>query len=138
MAKRLRNRACVRKLKHKSEITSTSILFQIEYPVFCLHYLSSNYCLTKCDQRERSYFADTTKILSQVTWTKIIAKKIRGFEKILTKKTINKGNSPDIINEDESIIGFHFHGNKSMLGIRRDCIFHITWFDLKFKSYAHG
>ena len=138
MTKRLRDRAYVRKLKHKSEITSTSILSQIEYPVFCLHYLNSNYCLTKCDQRERASFADTIRILSQVTWTEIIAKKIKGFEKILNKKSINKGNLPDIINEDESIIGFHFHGNKSMLGIRRECIFHIIWFDPKFKLYAHG
>ncbi len=137
MPKGLKRVARTPKLRRESEITSTSILNQINHPIFCLHYLDSRYCLTKCNQPERASFADTIRILSKFPWTEIIAKKIKGFEKIINRKSI-KGQLPDIINPDESIIGFHFHGKEPMLGIRRGCIFHIIWFDPKFELYAHG
>lgn len=137
MSKKFISVARTKRLRRKPEITSTSILSQISHPVFCLHYLESKYCLTKCNQPERASFANTIRILSQSPWTEIIAKKISGFEKIINKKSI-KGKLPSIINEDESIIGFHFHGKKPMLGIRRDCIFHIIWFDPRFELYDHG
>lgn len=137
MSKKFKSVARAKKLRLEPRITSTSILSQINHPVFCLHYLEPKYCLTKCSQPERASFADTIRILSQFPWTEIIAKKISGFEKIINKKSI-KGKLPSIINEDESIIGFHFHGRQPMLGIRRDCIFHIMWFDPRFELYDHG
>jgi len=87
---------------------------------------------------ERASFANTIRILSKFPWTEIIAKKISGCEKIINKKSINKGMLPSIISEDEAVIGFHFHGKKPMAGIRRECVFHIIWFDPKFKLYDHG
>ena len=138
MSKRLKGRVLQKKLKREREITSPSILSQIKYPIFCLHYLDTRYCLTKCNQVERASFANTIRILSKSSWNEIFTKRIEGYEKILNKKSINKGNLPSCIPKDASIIGFHFHDKKSMLGFRRDCIFHIIWFDPKFKLYAHG
>ena len=137
MSKQFKSVAKTKKLRREPSITSTSILSQITHPVFCLHYLDPKYCLRKCNQPERASFADTIRILSQFSWIEIIAKKTSGYEKIINKKSI-KGKLPSIINEDESIIGFHFHGKKPMLGIRRDCIFHIIWFDPRFELYDHG
>ena len=137
MSKKFKSVARTKRLKREPEITSTSILSQINHPVFCLHYLEPKYCLSKCDQPERASFADTIRILSQIPWAEITAKKISGFEKIINKKSI-RGRLLGIINEDESIIGFHFHGKKPMLGIRRNCIFHIIWFDRRFELYDHS
>ena len=138
MAKKLRNRARTKKLRREPEITSTSILSQIKYPVFCLHYLDVKYCLTKCNQEERASFANTIRILSNFSWNEIISNRIEGYEKILNKRSINKGNLPNSIPDDASIISFHFHGKKPMLGFRRECVFHIIWFDPRFELYDHG
>ncbi len=137
MPKKLKSRARLKKLSREPEITSTSLSSQIQHPVFCLHYLSSDYCLTKCDQIERASFADTIRILSQCSWNEIITNRIKGYEKILDKKSINKGYLPSNIPEDASIIGFHFHDKKRVLGWRNAFIFHIVWFDPKFKLYKH-
>jgi hypothetical protein len=137
MSKKLSSRARQQKLKSKQGVTSPSVLAQIQHPVFCLHYLDSQYCLTKCNQEERASFANTIRMLSQIPWNEIIAKGVHGYEKIINKKSVNRGNLPSCITEDTPIIGFHFHKKKPMVGFRRECIFHIVWFDPKFTLYKH-
>lgn len=137
MSKRLSSRVEQQKIKSKPSVTSPSILAQIHHPIFCLHYLDSRYCLSKCNQEERAAFANTIRMLSQLSWNEIISKHFHGYEKILNKKSINKGNLPSCILEDTSVIGFHFHKKKPMVGFRKDCIFHIVWFDPKFTLYKH-
>ena len=137
MSKKVKSHPPPKKLSREFQITSSSLLSTIEHPVFCLHYLAKQYCLSKCNLVERASFADTIRILSQSSWNQIITNREQGYEKIANKKSINKGNLPDSIPEDASIIGFHFHNRKRMLGFRKNCIFHIIWFDPKFKLYKH-
>jgi hypothetical protein len=63
---------------------------------------------------------------------------MQGYEKIVNKKSINNGYLPVTIPEDASIIAFHFHSKKPMVGYRDRCIFHIYWFDRDFTLYDHG
>ena len=137
MSKRISSRAKQQKLKAEPSVTSPSILAQIEHPVFCLHYLDKQYCLRKCNQEERAAFANTIRMLSQLPWIEITAKRLHGYEKIINKKSINRGNLPRCISDDTSVIGFHFHGKKPMVGFRTGFIFHIVWFDPTFTLYKH-
>ena len=126
------------KINPNKQVQTQGVLSQIQHPVFCLHYLEKDYCLTKCNKEERASFANTIRILSTSSWNEIITNRIKDYEKITEKKKINKGNLPSSIPKDAPIIGFRFCGKKRMVGYRSNCIFHIIWFDIKFKLYDHG
>ena len=126
------------KLSYPPRVETKSVLSQIEHPIFCLHYLDKDYCLTKCNQEERAAFASTIRVLSTYSWNQIITNRIQDYEKLTDKSKIKNGHIPASVPKDASIIGFRFSGKKRMVGYRKDCVFHIIWFDIKFKLYDHG
>lgn len=123
---------------HKTPITNPSELpSTIDYPVFCLRHLSSKFCLTKCNKDEVYGFAHTLRILSQQSWSIIISKGVKGFEKIRNPRSMKEA-MPKELTEDLPIIAFCFAGRKKVVGCRDGCIFHIIWLDPKFQLYDHG
>ena len=123
---------------HRTPVTNPAELpSTIDYPVFCLHYLSSRFCLTKCDKDEVSGFAHTLRILGQQSWNYIIVNRVKGYEKMLNPRSMRES-VPRELTEDLPIISFCFDGKKKMVGCRSKYIFHVIWLDPKFQLYDHG
>ena len=107
-------------------------------PKFSLEYLQSNYCISKCDTKERADFANTLRKLGQLTWNQIKSsgKHQLGYEIIPRYKI--RVFIPPHISEDVDLIAFRFSGKKSMVGYRESEVLYLLWFDPKFKLYKHS
>ena len=106
-------------------------------PSFSLQYLSSEFCVSCCEQQEKAHFADTLRKLSQFTWAELKQKNRHklGFEKI-SRSSIKVG-IPQHVQEDVTFIAFRFDGMKPMVGYRSGHIFYILWLDRNFSVYDH-
>jgi len=107
-------------------------------PVFSFHYLQNSYCVSKCSKRQKIGFVDTMRILSSLEWNLIYSSKRHQYGKEIIPRYRFKVPIPFCISEDENIIAIRFHDNAPMVGVRRDDIFHIVWFDRNFTVYDHG
>lgn len=138
--RKIRGRAEQKKLRKQPTEYSASIFSSINYPVFCFHHLATNkYSLDKCERVERVACLNALKTLSQHTWVEIEANHIKGFHKIKNKDSIRVARpEPDPMPPDLPIIAFDYHNTQTMVGYRRECVFHIIWFDRDFSLYDHG
>ena len=111
---------------------------QQQTPVFCLHYLKGDYCLSKCDKDEKATLSDTLHQLCRLTWGQIAvaSRKGVGYE-IISRKALKTGLPPHI-SDDVNLLAFRFCGNKPMIGYREGRIFHILFLDRDFTLYDHG
>ena len=109
---------------------------QKETPIFCLNKIQKNYCLSKCEIRQKASLIDQLHALSQLTWQEIQAAHRHG----LGCETINK----DSLNckvplhmKDETLLALRYDGKKPFVGFRNGRIFHIVWIDRDFSLYPH-
>jgi hypothetical protein len=111
---------------------------QQQTPVFCFHYLTGDYSLSKCDKEEKAALADTLHQLSRLTWGQIAGapRKGAGYE-IIARKAIKTG-LPSHLSDDVNLLAFRFCANKPMVGYRERRIFHILFLDRDFTLYDHG
>lgn len=123
------------RIKVKDEDSSLS---SIDYPIFCLKYLSRNFGLDQCDNEEKAAFASQLHRLSQVTWNvlSVSSRHGLGWEKIPQSNI--KDAIPNHVTEDVTFYAFRFHGLKPFLGYRNRFIFHILFIDRNFTLYNHG
>lgn len=107
-------------------------------PIFSLHYLNREYCLSCCNSEEKAAFADTMHKLSQLTWQQIdcAPRYGSGYEKI-ARNAIRSG-IPSHVTDDVNFIAFRFCGMAPMVGYRDRNIFHVIWLDRAFTLYDHG
>jgi len=107
-----------------------------ERPIFSLHKLNKDYCISKCEQDQKVAFANTLHSLSQHTWQDIIlaARHGSGTEKIARSSIVT---STDSVPEDAEILAVRFWGKAPMVGYRDGRIFHIVWLDRNFTLYPH-
>jgi hypothetical protein len=107
-------------------------------PVFSLHYLNRDFCLSACNRDEKASFADAMYKLSQITWNEVICSHRHGlgFEKI--SRDAIKSTIPEHLTDDVRMIAFRFHGKAPMVGYRDGNVFHVIWFDRAFTLYDHG
>ncbi|MBF0488294.1 MAG: hypothetical protein HQK98_09060 [Nitrospirae bacterium] len=99
-------------------------------PLFSFHYMKrgAKFCLSKCEKKEKSSFADTLLNLSQLTWEEISNKPKDGlgYERISVKSL--KSTLPSSITEEvEKVTVFRFSDSGRMAGIRDSNIFHIIF-----------
>lgn len=109
-------------------------------PTFCLHYLGGNYCLTKCDTKEKADLAERLHKLSSMTWQEIkhAQRHGLGFE-IISRKSLKTDLPPAVkAMEDVTVLAFRFSGKKPMVGYRDGRTFHIVFLDRDFTLYPHG
>jgi len=108
-------------------------------PIFCLRYLSKEYCLSACEKNEKSLFADAIHRLSQLSWRQLrhAPKDGVGYEKI-SQTAITGGSIPDVVTPEVRLISFRCFGKAPMVGFKSGRIFHILWLDRKFTLYDHG
>lgn len=129
-----------KKLSHQPTAYSPSILSSINYPVFCFYHIATNkYSLDNCNRDERAACMNTMKILGQSLWQDIESNHIKSCHIIKNKDSIHVARpEPSPMSPELPIIAFEFGENKKMVGYRRDCVFHIIWFDRDFSLYPHG
>jgi hypothetical protein len=129
-------------IKSSKRIRQPELVAPVDFnkftPLFSFEYMDKDYCLTKCEKNEKSSFADTLRVIGQMTWGEINQAPHygNGCEKI--KVTQIKGRIPRIITEDvDSVLAFRFHNKKPMVGHRIDQTFYIIWLDRDFSLYNH-
>ncbi len=107
-------------------------------PVFSFHYLQDSHCISLCSTKQKASFVNTMRLLSKLTWQEIksLPKHGLGSEKI--PRNSMYATVPNQVAEDEALLAFRFFGRAPMVGIRRQQIFHIIWFDKDFNVYNHG
>jgi len=111
-------------------------------PIFSLHHLSKDYCLSNCVADEKIAFADTLFKLSRLSWSDLrqAPRHGLGYEKISRSSFKNSKSIPNHVTEDVNIIAFRFSGKKAMVGYRDPIerkLFHIVWLDREFSLYNH-
>jgi len=107
-------------------------------PIFSFIYLQSNYCISLCTKEQKVGFTDTMRILSSLSWQQINSSNRHLHGKEIISRDSLKVPIPATIAEDENIIAIRFHDNAPMVGVRRNDVFHIFWFDRNFTVYNHG
>lgn len=111
---------------------------QQQTPIFCLHYLCGQYCLTKCDKDHQSAFARWQHTLSQLTWQQIEIQRRhgQGYERL--PREILKASIPSHVTEDVNLIAFRYLGKNPVVGYRDGRTFHVLFLDRDFSLYDHG
>lgn len=107
-------------------------------PLFSLEYLDPKYCISKCEKDEKASFADTLRIIGQLTWNELIkgGKHQNGCETIRIEQIKRK--KPLIITDDvKKVLAFRFHDRKAVVGHRIGRVFYIIWLDRDFSLYNH-
>jgi hypothetical protein len=107
-------------------------------PIFSLHYLSRDFCLSACTKDEKAAFSDTLRKLSQITWNEISSSPRHGtgYERI--RRDALRSSIPPHLQDDVNFIAFRFFGRAPMVGYRDENIFHVVWIDRTFSLYDHG
>lgn len=101
-----------------------------------LRYLRPNYCISRCEKRDKAKFAERVRILTQKTWAELKQsdKHLHGYETIAQLSDRLPPEAP----LQAPAIAFRFAGLKPMVGFRNDAIFYVVWFDRDYNLYAHG
>ncbi len=107
-------------------------------PIFSLHYLRKDYCLSVCTKDEKAAFADTLHKLSQITWNQISSSSRHGLGYERIRRDAIRSSIPSHLKEDVNFIAFRFCGKAPMVGYRDENIFHVIWIDRVFSLYDHA
>ena len=82
---------------------------------------------------------NTLKILGQSSWNVIESNHIEGCHKIRNKDSIRVARpEPSPMSPELPVLAFDYHDGQTVVGYRRECVFHIIWFDRDFSLYPHG
>jgi hypothetical protein len=105
-------------------------------PIFSLHNIHGNFCISSCSDNEKVQFADWLYKLTRLTWNQIKSQNRHkgGYEQI--RKTSLKA-PLHAEYQEKKIIFFHAMNFAPIGGFREGRIFHIIWVDPKFKAYKH-
>jgi|SRR6185312_195450 len=117
---------------------NTPVDYGRKTPVFCLHYVVPDYCITLCDAADKLAFVKRIRQFSGMTWNEIVQADRHGLgREQIPQKAIRK-QIPSHITKDVSLIALRFSGLKPMVGYQRNDVFHVIWFDRDFDLYDHG
>jgi len=111
---------------------NSNIIFSLERVV------NSGHCFSKLDKNHKSSFAEAIYRRKDFTW-KSIQQEPRhslGCEKI-ERSSIKVGIPQEIAEDTEYFLAFRYKAKHPMVGIRRQNIFYVLWFDHNFKVYQH-
>lgn len=108
------------------------------HPIFSLHYLDPDYCISKCERDEKVALIDKLRELSQLTWRQLELASRHGLGYEFITRSAIRGRVPEHFTEDvDRFIAFRFDGMKPMVGHREKEIFHLIWVDRGFSLYDH-
>jgi len=107
-------------------------------PIFSFHYLQDSHCISLCNRGQKAAFADTMRLLSKLTWQEIKSSYRHGLGSEKIPRNRFYVTIPNQVADDEALLSIRFYGRAPMVGIRREQVFHIIWFDIDFNVYNHG
>lgn len=104
-------------------------------PAFCLDHLVDGYCISDCDQEQKSALADAILAISKRTWVDLmLAPKHGGGCEKIARNAIKVG-IPKAITDDVTFLAFRFWGKAPLIGFRSGRTLNIVWIDPKFAVY---
>ncbi len=103
--------------------------YNLNKPIFSFYHLpyGREYCLSKCEQDEKSEFVHKLLMISQLAWKDIYAqgRKKLGLEHIPIDQ-FHASSFPDIVTPDiEKLMVFTYSHGGRMAGMRKYDIFHV-------------
>ena len=108
-----------------------------QYPKFSFEFLSGDYCLSKCETREKSSLASKLHQIGRQSWGDLRRLgRNNGFEPIPAKQLSCR--IPEVFRNEPSSLVFHMAGNIPIIGFRREDVFYIIAIDRTFSAYSHG
>jgi len=122
----------------KGHLAPDSIPAEKKKPLFSFQYLDPEYCISRCEKKDKAALADQLRILGSKTWTELhqASRHGIGYEKI-GKNSIKTGLPEHLKNDDITFFAFRFSGKKPMVGYRYQEIFYIIWLDRDYSLYEH-
>lgn len=133
--KKRKQSAKVRQYSYRVPDSSPSIQ---DKPIFSFHYLQDSHCISRCNTEQKAAFADTMRLLSKMTWQEIKSSHRHGLGSEKIPRHQFYATIPNQVADDEVLLSIRFYRRAPMVGIRRNQIFHIIWFDIDFDVYNHG
>lgn len=125
------------KVREKENPTKHST--NLAQPIFSLHYLQSDFCITICGREDQARFLDKLVGLSRLTWQQISSSGRHKMGTEIIPRSAIIPRIPSSIPKDAPLLAFRFSGLKPMVGFRSDQIFHIIWFEREFDTlYKHS
>ena len=122
--------------KFKFEEVGT-VDYNQQKPKISLEFLSGDYCISKCDMREKAETVLTLHKISQKTWLDLqqLGRKQGGHENIVT--TSLKCRVPERFKTFTNALSFHNPKKIVILGFREQDVFYVIAVDPKLKCYNH-
>lgn len=118
--------------ENTKDVDNSNIIFSLE------RLASSKYCFSKLDKNHKASFAEAIYRRKDFTWKTIQQEQKHGLgcEKI-SKNSIKPTIPKEIPGDTESFLAFRYKAKHPMVGIRRQNIFYVLWFDHDFTVYPH-
>ena len=138
----------MKRIKHTENTTHNKFLpeqlgnvnFNQVKPKISFEFLNGEYCISKCEKKEKAEIIDTLHQLSQKTWQEIIqsGKNGIGYERIeLSQLKCRYPHDRCFQNIDKATI-FHHKKSIPIIGFRTDNTYYIFCIDRNYKAYKHG
>lgn len=111
---------------------NSNVVFSLERVV------NSKHCFSKLNKEHKSFFAEAIFRRKAFTWKSIQQEPRHGLgcEKI-ARSSIKVAIPKEIPDDTEYFLAFRYKSKHPMVGIRRQNIFYVLWFDHDFKVYPH-
>ncbi|EMP4480139.1 hypothetical protein ACCH70_004215 [Vibrio vulnificus] len=118
--------------ENTKDYESSNIVFSLERVV------NGKHCFSKLDKHHKAFFAEAMFRRKDFTWTSIQQEDRHGLgcEKI-ARSSIKVAIPKEIPDDTEYFLAFRYKAKHPMVGIRRQNIFYVLWFDHDFKVYPH-
>ena len=109
-------------------------------PKLSFEFLSGDYCISQCQQREKAEIIDTLHKISQRTWQEIIqlGKSGIGYEQIKLSQLKCVSPKCKIFDNLDKVTIFHKPPKVPIVGFRVEDIFYVFCIDRTYNAYKHN
>ncbi|WP_217896188.1 hypothetical protein [Pseudoalteromonas sp. A601] len=118
--------------ENTQDYDSSKIVFSLERVV------NGKHCFSKLDKNHKAFFAEAIFRRKHLSWREIQEENRHGLgcEKI-ARNSIKVAIPKEIPEDTEYFLAFRYKAKHPVVGIRRQNIFYVLWFDHNFKVYPH-
>ena len=110
-----------------------------ETPKFCLYFLRRDFDIHALDASGQAAFAKTLQKLAASQWKDLILAQRHGQGTELLPRRQIKAPIPPQFEDHEKFLVFRYNGNRPMVGVRVEDVYHVLWIEPEFgRLYDHG
>lgn len=111
---------------------NSNIVFSLQRVV------NGKHCFSKLDKNHKAFVAEAMFRRKDFTWKSIQQEERHGLgcEKI-ARSSIDVAIPKEIPDDTEYFLAFRYKAKHPMVGVRRQNVFYVLWFDHDFKVYPH-